>query len=142
MKRGNVLLRLTVCLALGGMLTALWICRLIGFGIHTTVGKEALYLWLPLQALQLVTALRLWHNDAATGKGLRLMLRVSVCIWCGGAAALLFSLGTALTGASYGSVWVSLPCTLGTVGISLGWGGQLLCLWRRTAHFKQKEQKT
>lgn len=136
MKRGNVLLRLTVCLALGGMLTVLWICRLIGFGIHTTVGKEALYLWLPLQALQLVTALR--HTGAATEK--RLLLRVSVCVWCGGVAALLFSLGAALAGISYGSVWVSLPCTLGTVGISLGWGGQLFFLWRNAAHFKQKEQ--
>ena len=60
MKRYNVLLRLTTCLALGGTLTTLWICAVIGFGLHTTVGKEALYLWLVLQALQLsAAALRL-----------------------------------------------------------------------------------
>ncbi len=142
MKRYNVLLRLTTCLALGGTLTTLWICAVIGFGLHTTVGKEALYLWLVLQALQLsAAALRLRRGGVVLARRLRLALRGLLCLWCGGAAALLASLGAALAGLSYGSIWVSLPCTLGTIAISAGWAGQLFCLWRGAAYSKAKEHE-
>ena len=53
MKRYGTLLQLTTCLALGGTVMVLWLCVLIGFGIHTTVGKEGIYLWLLLQAVRL-----------------------------------------------------------------------------------------
>ena len=142
MKRYNVLLRLTTCLALGGTLTTLWICAVIGFGLHTTVGKEALYLWLVLQALQLLSAaVRLRRGGATLSRGLRLALRGLLCLWCGGVVALLVSLGAALAGLSYGSVWVSLPCTIGTICISAGWAGQLVCLWRGAAYSKPKEHE-
>ena len=131
MKRSDVLLRILTCLALGGMVMALWLCVLIGFGIHTTVGKEALYLCLLLQVPQLtVAALRLRREKAALGKALRQLLCLFVCLWCGGAALLLFSLGMALAGLSYGSVWVSLPCLIGMICAALGWVGHLVCLWR------------
>ncbi len=131
MKRSDVLLRILTCLALGGMVMALWLCVLIGFGIHTTVGKEALYLCLLLQVPQLtVAALRLRREKAALGKALRQLLCLFGCLWCGGAALLLFSLGMALAGRSYGSVWVSLPCLIGMICAALGWVGQLVCLWR------------
>lgn len=130
MKR-DVLLRISTCLALGGVVMALWLCGLIGFGIHTTVGKEALYLCLLLQLPQLAAAaVRLRRERAAVGATLRLLLRLFAGLWCGGAAVLLFSLAMALAGFSYGSVWVSLPCTAGTVCVALGWAGQLVCLWR------------
>ena len=130
MKRSDVLLRILTCLALGGMVMALWLCVLIGFGIHTTVGKEALYLCLLLQVPQLtVAALRLRREKAALGKALRQLLCLFGCLWCGGAALLLFSLGMALAGRSYGSVWVSLPCLIGMICAALGWVGQLVCLW-------------
>lgn len=128
MKRSDILLRISTCLALGGMVMALWLCVLIGFGIHTTVGKEALYLCLLLQVPQLVAAaLRLRRENV--GKALRRLLRLFGCLWCGGAAVLLFSLGMALAGLSYGSIWVSLPCLIGTICAALGWVGQLVCLW-------------
>lgn len=131
MKRSDVLLRILTCLALGGMVMALWLCVLIGFGIHTTVGKEALYLCLLLQGPQLtVAALRLRREKAALGKVLRQLLCLFGCLWCGGAALLLFSLGMALAGLSYGSVWVSLPCLIGMICAALGWVGHLVCLWR------------
>ena len=131
MKRSDVLLRILTCLALGGMVMALWLCVLIGFGIHTTVGKEALYLCLLLQVPQLtVAALRLRREKAALGKALRQLLCLFGCLWCGGAALLLFSLGMALAGRSYGSVWVSLPCLIGMICAALGWVGHLVCLWR------------
>lgn len=131
MKRSDVLLRILTCLALGGMVMALWLCVLIGFGIHTTVGKEALYLCLLLQVPQLtVVALRLRREKAALGKALRQLLCLFVCLWCSGAALLLFSLGMALAGLSYGSVWVSLPCQIGMICAALGWAGQFVCLWR------------
>ena len=131
MKRSDVLLRILTCLALGGMVMALWLCVLIGFGIHTTVGKEALYLCLLLQVPQLtVAALRLRREKAALGKALRQLLCLFGCLWCGGAALLLFSLGMALAGRSYGSIWVSLPCLIGMICAALGWVGQLVCLWR------------
>ena len=142
MKRYNVLLRLTTCLALGGTLTTLWICAVIGFGLHTTVGKEALYLWLVLQALQLLSAaVRLRRGGVTLSRRLRLALRGLLCLWCGGVVALLASLGAALAGLSYGSVWVSLPCTIGTICISAGWAGQLVCLWRGAAYSKAKEHE-
>lgn len=131
MKRSDVLLRILTCLALGGMVMALWLCVLIGFGIHTTVGKEALYLCLLLQVPQLtVAALRLRREKAALGKALRQLLCLFGCLWCGGAALLLFSLGMALAGLSYGSVWVSLPCLIGMICAALAWVGHLVCLWR------------
>lgn len=136
MKRYDVFLQFAVCLALGGAVTALWICAVIGFGLHTTVGKEALYLWLLLQLPELaVTALQ--RRKMPSQGALLPVRRALFCLWCGGAALLLFSLGAALAGLSCGSMWVSLPCTLGTVGAALGWAGRLVCL--RLEKKKQKE---
>lgn len=128
MKRYGTLLQLTTCLALGGTVMVLWLCVLIGFGIHTTVGKEGIYLWLLLQAVQLTAAAAWLRRGGMLGRGPRTARRCFLCVWCGGAAALLFSLCMALAGLSYGSAWVSLPCTIGTVAVSVGWSGQFVCL--------------
>ena len=82
MKRYGTLLQLTTCLALGGTVMVLWLCVLIGFGIHTTVGKEGIYLWLLLQAVQLTARrnARARTSDGTAVLPLRLVRR------CGGAA--------------------------------------------------------
>ncbi len=54
MKVSNPLLQISVCLATGGLVTVGIICFFIGFGIHSPVGKYALYTALFLQALCLV----------------------------------------------------------------------------------------
>ena len=54
MKSSNLLLRISVCLAMGGLVTIVVICFLIGFGLHHIVGKYALYTALFLQSQSLI----------------------------------------------------------------------------------------
>ena len=51
MKDKDLLLRLTFCLAVGGLGTVAVMCLFVGFGFSTVIGKEAVYLCLVLQAV-------------------------------------------------------------------------------------------
>lgn len=120
--RRDIVLIAAACLACGGGLTALWIWLPIGFGLHSTVGKEALYLFTLLQAVHLaVLRRRLRRDSAAFGKRRRTALRVLLALWCLGAAALLLSLVFALLGEAYTNAWVSTPCTIGTYTTAIAW---------------------
>lgn len=127
---------LTGCLACGGIGAVLIMCFLIGFGLHTFVGKEALYTAFALQAVNLATIrlrerqLRLANAPAASVK----MRRLHLCFawsWRIGAVALLLSLILAVCGVSFGSLWVRIPCIFGTVLTPLGWLGALTSFRRR-----------
>lgn len=127
---------LTGCLACGGIGAAFIMCFLIGFGLHTFVGKEALYTAFGLQAVNLAAIrlrerqLRLANAPAASVK----MRRLHLCFawsWRIGAGALLLSLVLAICGVSFGSLWVRISCILGTVLALLGWLGALASFRRR-----------
>lgn len=134
--RRDWLIALTVCLAFGGLGAAFILCILIGFGLHTFIGKEALYIAFGLQALNLVVIrvreqqLRLDGAPAASVK----MRRVRLCfawLWRVGAVCLLLSLILAICGVSFRNPWVRVPCTVGAILTPLGWLGALACLHRR-----------
>lgn len=136
LRRHDWLIALTVCLAFGGIGAAFILCFLIGFGLHTFVGKEALYVAFVLQALNLAVIrlrerqLRLGGAPTASVK----MRRVHLCFawsWRVGALCLLLSLVLALCGVSFGSPWVRIPCIVGTILTPLGWLGALASLHRR-----------
>lgn len=127
---------ITVCLAFGGVGAAFIFCFLIGFGLHTFVGKEALYTAFGLQALNLLVIrvrerqLRQTGAPAASVK----MRRVHLCfalLWRIGAACLLLSIVLAVCGVGYGSLWVRIPCIVGTVLTPIGWLGALASFYRR-----------
>lgn len=137
---------ITVCLAFGGMGAAFILCFLIGFGLHTFVGKEALYTAFGLQTLNLIVLrvrerrLRREGAPAAAPK----MRRVHLCFaWCWriGAACLLLSLLLAICGTSFGSLWVRIPCVVGTILTPICWLGALASYHRRRQAFLTVQEK-
>lgn len=126
----------TVCLAFGGVGAAFIMCVLIGFGVHTFVGKEALYIAFGLQTLNLAVIrvrerqLRLGGAPAPSIKMRRVHL-IFAWIWRGGAVCLLSSLLFAICGVSSGSLLVRIPCTAGAILTPLGWLGALASFHRR-----------
>ena len=136
LRRHDWLIGLTVCLAFGGVGAAFILCFLIGFGLHTFIGKEALYIAFGLQALNLAVIrvrerqLRLGGAPTASVK----MRRVHLCFawfWRIGAVCLLFSLVLAICGMSFSSLLVRIPCVVGTILTPLGWLGALASFHRR-----------
>lgn len=125
------------CLAFGGLGMEIIMCLLIGFGFHTTVGKEALYTALVLQMLNLAVArrreLRLLKGQTTPtpSKKMRRLRLVATWLWCGGTALLVVSLILAVCGMHFGNFWVKLPCTVGAILAPLGWLGLLACFRRR-----------
>lgn len=127
---------LTVCLAFGGVGAVVIMCLLIGFGIHTFVGKETLYTAFALQAVNLVVIrtremqLRRAGAPAPSVKMRRVHL-VIAWIWRLGAACLVASLVLALCGFGFGSLPVRIPCVVGSVLAPIGWLGALASFHRR-----------
>lgn len=125
------------CLGFGGLGMAIIMCLLIGFGFHTTVGKEALYTAFVLQALNLAVArwreIRFLKGRAAPtpSKKMRRLRLVATWLWCAGAVFLVASLILAVCGMHFGNFWVKLPCTFGAILAPLGWLGLLVCFRRR-----------
>lgn len=121
------LILLTTCLAAGGIGMAVIFCFLIGFGLNTMVGKEALY------AAAVLLILNLWairhrekewkpERSAALRRGRTLCNR----LWQLGIALLLLALIFGIFGVRFGDLRVKLPCLLGTIFLPLGWLGALL----------------
>lgn len=124
------------CLGFGGLGMAIIMCLLIGFGFHTTVGKEALYTAFVLQALNLAVAR---HRETRFLKGrtaptpskkMHRLRLAATWLWCVGAALLIVSLVLAVCGMHFGNFWVKLPCTVGALLAPLGWLGLLVCFRR------------
>ena len=127
---------LTTCLAFGGIGAVVILCLLIGFGIHTFVGKETLYTAFALQAVNLIVIrvrelqLRRAGAPAASAKMRRVHL-ILAWIWRVGAACLVVSLVLAVCGFGFGSLPVRIPCIVGAVLAPLGWLGALASFHRR-----------
>lgn len=126
----------TVCLSFGGIGAVFIMCFLIGFGLHTVIGKEALYTAFGLQSVNLAV-IRLrerqlrQQNAPAPSLKMRRFHRIFAWCWRIGAAALLLSLVLALCGMGFGSLWVRIPCIIGTVLTPIGWLGALASFHRR-----------
>lgn len=125
MKR-NALATVSLCVAIGGLGTVIIMCWLIGFGFHTTVGKEALYVCFALQSLNLLCMRLQQKEDAAPSREQRLCNCSLGLVWLAGATMLLVSLVLILFGVSKGNFWVKTTCIAGFVAAQLGWLGLLL----------------
>ncbi len=130
MKLRNTFLRLSVCLALGGMVTVGIICFLIGFGLHSLVGKYALYTALFLQAVCLaVIALTARSRagkatDCTPSPGIGLFRLAAELLWIVGTALLLGALLLMLLGMEPTDPWIrymtlpgALLCPVGFLGL-------------------------
>lgn len=121
---------ITTCLAFGGLSTALIMCLLIGFGLNTYVGKEALYL---AAGLLLMNYLFVAYRDRALKK--TTLHRVIAISFFAAESLLAEALLLGICGVSFGSLWVKLPCLIGSCALPLSWGGRLLL------HFRKQSQK-
>lgn len=124
--------QITTCLAAGGIATVIIMCFLIGFGLHTVVGKEALYVGALLLLINLFVIRR---REAQLKAGMTVILRrihfVFVWMWRIGAALLLIALVLGICRVGFGKLWVKLPCLIGTILLPLGWLGNLITFDRR-----------
>lgn len=120
---------ITTCMAVGGIFTVLFLCVFVGFGLNSLVGKEALYVCLSLNAVNVVALLlrrRQLPRKAHASRLLRLLDALALPVWCAGTAALLFALVAGLCGAQFGSASVYYPCLIGTILVPIGWLGILI----------------
>lgn len=137
MKTQHPFLRLSVCLAVGGMVTVVIMCFFIGFGFHSPVGKYALYTALFLQLLSLgadhITQ-RKWetssHSYTPSGRMLSFR-RTFLLLWLLGALSLLLSLALILSGLEPSAPWVRRLCIPGIFLCPAGWWGVLVAGHRR-----------
>ena len=137
LKMQRTVLRLSACLAIGGLVTIVVICFLIGFGFHSVVGKYALYTALFLQLLSLVVDRFVGCPSGSvpytpSKKMARFRLAVTV-IWLLGAFMQLFSLLLILFGMDTTALWVRILCVPGVILCPFGWAGILLASHRRRA---------
>ena len=137
MKKRNWSVLIPVCLAFGGLGNIIVMCVLIGFGIHTTVGKEAIYVALALECISLLACSR-WerrletaHPNYIAGEKIRRFRRICGLIWLFGAGLLLIALILALCGLRMTGLWVRIPCIAGLILAPIGWIGLLLSYHHR-----------
>lgn len=129
--------KLTACLTLGGFAATLIMCFFIGFGFDSTVGKEALYVFLFLESINVLTVflggrrLRKRADVPAEATKMRRFRRIAAGLWLFGAAAMLFSLVLVLLGRRYGDLLVLLPCHGGLLLTWLTWPAILMSYHRR-----------
>ena len=137
MKTKYLPLKLSVCMAIGGFITIIVICFLIGFGFHSTVGKYALGTALFLQWLSLVVdhfthGPRLAEDCPYTpAKKMTHFRLIVIVIWLLGSCMQLASLGMILFGMTSTNLWVRILCIAGFCLSPLGWAGILLASHRR-----------
>lgn len=137
LKLCNTFLRLSVCLALGGMVTVGIICFLIGFGIHSPVGKYALYTALFLQAVCLLvnrftdqSYKRLGTAYTPSPKMRRFRLTAEL-LWATGVALLMGALLLMLLGIGSTEPWIRRLTLSGLLLCPVGWLGLLMESHRR-----------
>lgn len=127
---------ISACLALGGLVMALFMCLYVDFGIHSTVGKLALYIAFSLQAVNILLArLRMrtlvQKGAPAPSRGMRRFLLVFLWIWRLGAFLILLSAVLTIVGMDYSDPWVRYTCLAGVCLTPLGWLGILAACRRR-----------
>lgn len=129
--------RVTVCLAAGGALMAMIVCFFIGFGLNTASGKEAIYVAVLLQALNMVIIRRHERRLAKanafppSSRQMTAVRLTALNLWRGGAVVLLTSVFLTAFGVPFANFWVKLTCYAGLALLYLGWIGSLLCYHRR-----------
>ena len=120
---------LTGCLAAGGAGMFLIMSVLIGFGVSTLIGREAMYLCLLLELVNLLVLHARAGALLRSGKApqpspkMRLLRRVSGIGWLTGAALLVGSLALLL-------FWVKLAAYIGVPVMMLSWAGCLIVFRR------------
>lgn len=134
----DLAVKLTVCLCFGSIAMAVLMCFCIGFGLHSTVGKEALYLcrvilgaslWLCLRR-ERVLEQRL-EQLPPRAKPMRVLRVLALGLWGLSTVLLLLSLVLAICRLGYGSFWVKYPCAIGAAAMPAGWLGLMVCFRRR-----------
>ena len=121
------LLRITGCIAAGGLFMMIIMCLLIGFGFGTLVGREAVALYILLQAVNLVVIRqreRRMYASAEVPKSSQKMRRVrgtGILLWWLGAGMALLSFGLLFLGVGGDNLWVQLSCWAGVILTLLGW---------------------
>ena len=147
MKKRNWSVVIPVCLAFGGLGNILIMCILIGFGFHTVVGKQAIYVALALEALSLLACachehrLEKEHPNYAAGAKILRFRRICGVIWFAGVGALLISLALILFGLRMTNIWVRIPCIMGLILAPVGWIGLLLSYHHRQEALLNSNQK-
>lgn len=127
---------ISTCLAAGGLVMALFMCLYVDFGIHSTVGKIALYIAFLLQGINILMArLRIRSlvrgGTPAPSRGMRRFLGVFLWIWRLGALLLGASLVLILFGMDAADPWVRYTCISGVCVTPVGWLGVLAACRRR-----------
>ena len=122
---------LTGCLAAGGAGMFLIMSVLIGFGVSTLIGREAMYLCLLLELVNLLVLHARAGALLRSGKApqpspkMRLLRRVSGIGWLTGAVLLVGSLALLLFGLPLANIWVKLAAYM-----MLSWAGCLIVFRR------------
>lgn len=137
LSRCDLPILITVFLALGGLGMMLIFSGLIGFGIHSLIGKISLYICFGLQCVNVLVIfirrhyLKTKYGAPAFGKKMRRFSSISFSVWCLGAALLIFSLAMNLLLFTSADIFVRYPCTVGACLAPIGWLG-LLAAFHRT----------
>ena len=123
---------LTGCLAAGGAGMFLIMSVLIGFGVSTLIGREAMYLCLLLELINLLVLHARAGALLRSGKApkMRLLRRVSGIGWLTGAVLLVGSLALLLFGLPLANIWVKLAAYIGVPVMMLSWAGCLIVFRR------------
>ena len=137
LSRCDIPIMITVFLTLGGLGMMLIFSGLIGFGIHSLIGKISLYICFGLQAINVLVIfirrhyLKSKYDAPAYSKKMRHFAVITFCIWLFGALLLIGSLIANIMGLSATDALVSHPCTFGACIAPIGWLG-LLASFHRT----------
>lgn len=121
------LLRITGCIAAGGLIMMVIMCLFIGFGFGTLVGREAVGLYLFLQAVNLIVILcrekKMRARPEVPNSSAKMcrVRKTGGLFWCIGAGLALLSFGLPLVGVGGDTIWVKLSCWLGVILALLGW---------------------
>ena len=119
---------LTGCLAAGGAGMFLIMSVLIGFGVSTLIGREAMYLCLLLELVNLLVLHARAGALLRSGKApqpspkMRLLRRVSGIGWLTGAVLRV--------GSPLANIWVKLAAYIGVPVMMLSWAGCLIVFRR------------
>lgn len=136
MKKRDWLLRLTLCLAVGGLGMAGIMCLFVGFGFSTVIGKEAVFLYWLLQCANVIVmrireiSLLRSAQAPAPSKRMRILRLSAAWLWRLGSITLLASMVFALCGMLLSSLLVVLTCWIGFFATLIGWLGRLMTFYR------------
>ena len=136
MKKRDWLLRLTLCLAVGGLGMAGIMCLFVGFGFSTVIGKEAVFLYWLLQCANVIvmrireSSLLRSAQAPAPSKRMRILRLSTAWLWRLGSITLLASMVFALCGMLLSSLLVVLTCWIGFFATLIGWLGRLMTFHR------------